>query len=297
MATPSGTGSRRRQLRTQAARLEVGQDPTLRRELEHLGLSPYEARVLLALLRLGTATIPQLNQICDVPRANFYGVLEALGEMRIAERLPNHRPMLWTTPGREAVLDRLNALAEDRLREHKERTERVRTLLVEALPESAATTLPYANLIRSPRHVERTYNEMLRGATRELLMFTKPPYTSTKVNPVVEETLARGVTARVIYEMDTVQEPAYQEWLDAYDAAGVQARLIDRLPLKLVIVDRQSLLIGLRDPDQPDTGYPATLHIDHAGYAEMHVVGFEDAWAKARPYTHRSKRVAAGAAT
>lgn len=296
MPTLSGPGPTRRGGRGADARVEAGQDPALRRELEHLGLSPYEARVLLALLRLGTATIPQLNQICDVPRANFYGVLDALAEMRIAERLPNHRPMVWTTPGREAVLDRLNALAEDRLREHKERTERVRTLLVEALPESATTMSPYANLIRSPRHVERTYNEMLRSATHEILMFTKPPYTSTKVNPVVSDTLARGVTARVIYEMDTVQEPEYQDWLDAYDAAGVQARLIDRLPLKLFIVDRQSLLIGLRDPDEPENGYPATLRIDHPGYAELHVVGFEEAWARARPYT-RSKRVTAPAVT
>lgn len=295
MATSTEPGPRKR-ARASGAGKESGQDAALRLELEHQGLSPYEAKVLLALLRLGTATIPQLNQICDVPRANVYGVLEALGDMRVAERLPNQRPMLWTTPGREAVLDRLNAIAEDRLREHKERTERVRSMLVEAIPESLGGTLPYANLIRSPRHVERTYNEMLRAAEREVLMFTKPPYTSTKVNPVVAETLARGVTARVIYEMETVQEPECQEWLDAYDAAGVQARTCDHLALKLVIVDRKSLLIGLRDPDEPDTGYPATLHIDHPGYAELHVVGFEKAWAAARPYTRRALEAASASA-
>ncbi len=50
----------------------------LRQEFAELGLSPYERAVLLALLRLGSATTLQLAKVADVPRTSTYQVLEDL---------------------------------------------------------------------------------------------------------------------------------------------------------------------------------------------------------------------------
>jgi sugar-specific transcriptional regulator TrmB len=107
---------------------------SLRRELQELGLRPYEARVLLALLRAGSANSAQLAELSGVPRTSTYQVMEALTEQGLAERVPTHGPAVWTCQGWEAVVDVLDAAEEERLRQHHARTSRLRTALAEALP-------------------------------------------------------------------------------------------------------------------------------------------------------------------
>ena len=107
---------------------------SLRRELQELGLRPYEARVLLALLRAGSANSAQLAELSGVPRTSTYQVMEALTEQGLAERVPTHGPAVWTCQGWEAVVDVLDAAEEERLRQHHARTSRLRQALAEALP-------------------------------------------------------------------------------------------------------------------------------------------------------------------
>ena len=106
----------------------------LRRELQELGLRPYEARVLLALLRAGSANSAQLAELSGVPRTSTYQVMEALTEQGLAERVPTHGPAVWTCQGWEAVVDVLDAAEEERLRQHHARTSRLRQAMAEVLP-------------------------------------------------------------------------------------------------------------------------------------------------------------------
>ena len=107
---------------------------SIRRELQELGLRPYEARVLLALLRAGSANSAQLAELSGVPRTSTYQVMEALTEQGLAERVPTHGPAVWTCGGWESVVDALDAAEEARLRQHHARTGRLRTALAEVLP-------------------------------------------------------------------------------------------------------------------------------------------------------------------
>ncbi len=111
-----------------------GVPESLRRELQELGLRPYEARVLLALLRAGSANSAQLAELSGVPRTSTYQVMEALTEQGLAERVPTHGPAVWTCSGWEAVVDALDAAEEERLREHHARTLQLRQILAEVLP-------------------------------------------------------------------------------------------------------------------------------------------------------------------
>jgi len=112
----------------------------LRRELQELGLRPYEARVLLGLLRAGSANSAQLAQLSGVPRTSTYQVMEALTDQKLAERVPTHGPAVWTCAGWEAVVDQLDAAEEERLRQHHERTRRLRKAMAEVLPSKSGKT-------------------------------------------------------------------------------------------------------------------------------------------------------------
>ncbi|HUP68876.1 MAG TPA: helix-turn-helix domain-containing protein, partial [Acidimicrobiales bacterium] len=121
----------------------------LRKAVEELGLSPYEARVLLGLFRLGSANSIQLAKLTGVPRTAVYPVLEGLGAKGLAVRLPVQGPAQWASPGRDEVLQRLDAAlaaaAEQRLAEHRSQSAKVRQMLEESFPEAPSVALPFVH--------------------------------------------------------------------------------------------------------------------------------------------------------
>ena len=106
---------------------------SLRWELQELGLRPYAARLLLALLRAGAGSSAELAELSGVPRTSVYQVMEALTEQGLAQPVPTYGPAVWSCPGWEAVVDILDATEEERVRRHHEKTERLRQELA-ALP-------------------------------------------------------------------------------------------------------------------------------------------------------------------
>ncbi|PSO52865.1 MAG: hypothetical protein BRC31_03830 [Actinobacteria bacterium QS_5_72_10] len=116
----------------------------LRREFQELGLSPYEARLLLAMVQVGPATTLELAQASGVPRTSTYPVLRGLSEKQLAYRLPSDGPAVYACLGRDEIFARLDALEQERLRQHRQRSQRVRLMLDEAVatPTSAWPNRP-----------------------------------------------------------------------------------------------------------------------------------------------------------
>lgn len=56
-------------------------------------------------------------------------------------------------PGDEEVLNRLNALEEERLRAHRARTAKLRETLAEAFPDRPSVTLPYVLCTHHPHRI------------------------------------------------------------------------------------------------------------------------------------------------
>jgi sugar-specific transcriptional regulator TrmB len=265
----------------------------LPRELEELGLSPYEARVLLALLRLGSGTSVQVATLAKVPRSSSYGVLDELQAKGLVERVPGEGPAIWSSPGRDGVLDRLHAIQEERLQQHQVRTERVREVLLRTIPEGPSAELPFVKVIHDRAAIARAYAHLVRSTEVELLVFNRPPYASGQVdgkpNPAVMEMLARNVPSRVLYQSTEADaaDALWHEEIDAYHGAGVQGRVVDHLPLKLAIADRRVAALTLEQPTLSQIGYPTLMHVEHPGFAELQADAFEYMWARARPFRSR----------
>ena len=265
----------------------------LRREFQEVfDLNLSEVRVLFALLQLGSANSSQIARVAQLPRTNTYPVMEALEEHGLVQRLPGDGVIEWTTPGVEAVIDRLDAAVEDareaETRRHHARTRELRGLVGSAFPRIPAQALSDVQVIRGSARVKKLYEQMLTRAESELLMFTRPPYAMPNgyVNPAVIDMLARGVRTRVLYEegLDTQDEFA------VYNDAGVQARVVATVPLKVVIVDSRATLVGMPDLIEPE-GYPTSLYVEHPAYATLLSMAFEHLWSTGRPYEPPEKTV------
>jgi sugar-specific transcriptional regulator TrmB len=261
----------------------------LLRDFQELGLSPYAARVLLALLRLGSANSADLARVSGVPRTSTYQVLEELSAKRLAARLPGDGPAVWSTPGSTEVLERLDAAEEERLSQHRARTARLRQVLAETFPEGPTAALPYVNLVHGTAQVKALYERLLSHAQEEVLVFNRPPYTWSpgRPNPVVLDTLARGVRTRVLYQAGQLEDSAadaFRQEMNVYHDVGVQGRVVEELPIKLAVFDRRDSLLVIPDPVLPEVGYPTTVLVEHSGFASIQAAAFEHLWAQARPY-------------
>jgi len=176
-------------------------------------------------------------RLADIPRTSTYQVLEEeLQNKGLAERVPGEGAALWVSRGPDEVLARLEAAQEARLRQHRERSERVRDMLSEALSESPTPVLPYVQVIHEPARVSPPYEQMLAEATEELLVFNRPPYSSEvgRPRPMILET-AQRVRTRVLYRASQIDDPNGDLWrreMAAHHAAGAEGRVVDSLPLK-----------------------------------------------------------------
>ncbi|HSH59774.1 MAG TPA: helix-turn-helix domain-containing protein, partial [Acidimicrobiales bacterium] len=236
----------------------------------------------------GSATPGELARVANVPRTSSYQVLEELQRKGLAERLPGQGPAVWGSRQPGELLARLHAAEEERLRQHKVRTDRVQEMLERAFPQRPSPSLPYVNVIHDPSQVKPVYEELLQGARSELLVFNRPPYTWSPgmPNPVVLETAAR-VSTRALYQAPEVEDPGAELWrreLEAYHAAGVEGRVVEDLPLKLAVVDRRVALLTVDDPLLPQVGFPITLLVEHPGFAVVQADAFDYRWETALPY-------------
>ena len=154
----------------------------MQHDFEAFGLSGYEARVLVALLRVGVATPAQLARLSGVHRTSAYPVLEELAAKGLADVRPG-KTAVWASPGTEEVLARLSAIQEERLRGLQARLDQTRAALSRLVPDAPIATMPDAQIIRGAAQVRRIYERLLRSAVSEVLVFNRPPIPGRPAEP------------------------------------------------------------------------------------------------------------------
>lgn len=254
---------------------------------EELGLYGYQARVLLALLKVGSATGVELATLAGIPRSSVYPVLNELTARRLVAQVPG-KAAVWISPGEEEVLDRLYAEQEERLRDLGGKVVQAREMLARIRP-AVDDSVPYLQVIHSAQQSRRAFEECLAGTRAELLMFSRPPATSMagEPSPVVLATLERGVAVRALYQESDLVAAQGGPWppaLDVYHEAGTDARVTSELPMKLAIFDREAVLLALSGPVVAEVGFPTSQLVRHAGFAGFLTRAFDDLWAGAQPY-------------
>lgn len=263
----------------------------LQGQLEELGLSPSEARVLVALLRVGSATAPELSRLSGVPRTNTYPVVESLSRRHLATRIPGKGPVIWAAPPRDEVIPYLEAALvasqEERLQQHRMRAAQASEVISSLLSDAPTVNHSYVHILRGPTQAKRVYDQMVSEA-QELLVCNRPPYTHDRrfPNPIVLEEMQRGLKARALYQAAQWNDPAaepFRRASGAYHEAGVQWRLAESLPIKMAVADQRVAIVSLNDTDRPDGELEVTVLIEHPEYAAVHASIFEALWADAQP--------------
>jgi sugar-specific transcriptional regulator TrmB len=246
--------------------------------LVRLGLTTYEARAYVALVRRDSFTAAQVARQAGLPRQRIYDVLGSLVEKGLASTRPG-AVAKYAAIAPEPAIERLLALR----RQSMAALEQDAATLVSALgPEFAAgqahsDPLEYIEVLRDRGAINERFAELQAGVKREILVFTKPPYATPPQENVDGIEVTRTHVARSVYEFSVFDDPDTSEGVRRFIEAGEEARFVEHVPLKLVIIDEAIVMFGMQDP----VGGASELTImvvEHPALASTLKLAFQSVW-------------------
>lgn len=246
--------------------------------LVDLGLTTYEAKAYLALLRRDSSTPADVARLAHVPRQRIYDVLATLVQKGLVSQRPGP-PAKYAAASPDFAIERLLL----RRREELADLERNSREMIEALTPAFAEgqkerdPLEYIEVLRNREAINERFGELQDAIQREILVFTKPPYaTPPQENP---EGLAvtTSHTTRSVYEFSALDDPDFSAGVRRFIAAGEEARFVKKLPLKLVIIDETIVLFGMEDPVAGSTDLTLAV-VEHPALAQLLKIAFNAVW-------------------
>ena len=249
-------------------------------ELTQLGLTTYEAKAYVALLGRDSFTAAQVSRQAGLPRQRIYDVLGSLVEKGLASTRPGS-VVKYAAVAPELAVDRLVAEHRRQLEDLERAAARAINELQPAYRSGLEHTDPleYIEVLRDSGAINERFGELQASVKREILVFTKPPYATQPQENVEGLEVSRSHRARSVYEMSAFDDPAFIAGVERFIEAGEEARFVDSLPLKLVIIDETIVMFGMQDP--VGSGRDLTIMVvEHPSLATVLKTSFESTWAQ-----------------
>lgn len=274
--------------------------------LQAWGLDLAEEAVYTALLARPTASAHDLARQTGLDEPETTRILLGLstrGLVAIAAEAGNGAPDPagpGTGPARYRLTPPSVALApllvEQRNALH--RAETAFSMLTEQYRSTAAHPAgSVMEVVVGVEQVAHRFHQLQRGAQRELLVFlVGEPIAVPREDADMSESSAldRGVDFRVVAAKDYLDGPDVGKDVREAIAAGLELRLVDALPLKMVVSDRERAMVPL---DMTDSGgEPSAIVVHRSGLLTALVHLFEKEWEQARPLYATATGVRAEAA-
>ena len=254
------------------------EQPRLIRQLTRLGLTTYEAKAYVALLGRDSFTAAQVARQANLPRQRIYDVLSSLVQKGLAAARPGSVAKYAATAP-EVAIERLVA-AHRRELDNLERT--AGALVDELTPayrsgQEQTDPLEYIEVLRDSGAINERFAELQASVKDEILVFTKPPYATPPQENVEGLEVTRSHRARAVYEWSVFDDPAVAEGVRRFIEAGEEARFVESLPLKLVIIDEEIVMFGMQDP--VGGGKDLTIMVvEHPSLAIVLKTAFDAIW-------------------
>jgi sugar-specific transcriptional regulator TrmB len=252
--------------------------------LQALGLNAYEARSYLVLVGHPRFKALELAARAHVPRQKIYEVLDSLVEKGFARVIQDRTKLFSAVPPDQALpaylARRAHALEAELAEQDKAASSLLDDLMAAFAEGQGGGTLDFLRIVNDPSQTAVQFRSMLAAARSEYLEFSRPPYA---VDPLdaqqVLQACSRGVQCRLIVERGTL-DAAHQRFLADYESAGVQIRQIEKVPMKMAVMDGRCGLLALVDPVATRPAWTAVV-FEHEGMAEAMQSLFEDYWRRA----------------
>ncbi|HEX5432187.1 MAG TPA: helix-turn-helix domain-containing protein [Bryobacteraceae bacterium] len=259
--------------------------------LQAIGLNAYEARSYLVLVGHPRFKALELAARAHVPRQKIYEVLDSLVEKGFAQ-VVQERTKLFSAIAPDQALPSYLARRAQALRIELADQTKAADGLIGDLMESYAEgqggrgTLDFLRIVSDPGQTAAQFRRLLFEAQLEYLEFSRPPYAVDPADPnqmageQIIQACRRGVCCRILVERGTLDRD-HERLFEDYSAAGVEIRQIERVPMKMAVMDARRGLLALLDPVITKPTW-TSLVFEHEGMGEAMKSLFENYWTLAR---------------
>jgi sugar-specific transcriptional regulator TrmB len=247
-------------------------------QLTRLGLTSYEAKAYLTLIRRDSFTAAQVARQSGLPRQRIYDVLGSLVQKGLAVARPG-TVVKYAATAPELAIDLLLTAHRDDL----SRMERdARNMVNDLKPAYEAgqvhtDPLEYIEVLRDRRAINERFAELQGNVKKEILVFTKPPYATPPQENVEGLEVIETHEARSLYEFSVFDDAAVTRGVKRFVDAGEQARFVPELPLKLVIIDETIVMFGMEDPVAGSADLTIVV-VEHQSLAKVLKTAFDAIW-------------------
>jgi sugar-specific transcriptional regulator TrmB len=255
-------------------------EETLAQGLRNLGLTEYEIRVYMAILRHPGSRIPEVAKTSGVPQAKVYATVKRLRERSLLE---SHLGPVNTYSALSPD-DAFMPLVEDLRKRASDAASVVDLLQEEHQKPSPAMGAREGRikLFQGRQAIMRNFREMVAGSQESITLVARVPLMIQDDDDVLEEALKRRVEVRILAQSppgyDFTQHEVFQRQLKL----GCQARSLAEVPMRMGVFDRRIAIIVLHEAGA-GLQELMMLEVRNAGLSEGLLKVFEPLWAVAEP--------------
>lgn len=260
-----------------------------------LGLTERETKVYITLLSKKSFTSSELQKTANIPRTKIYEVLYKMIERGICvERRAGKIKYYEAVEPKKAlnkILDDYKISYQSEFEKKKELTENLSGLFNPIFQKNKDLDRPleYVEVIKDKDHAQKRIIDAFKSAQTEVLSFVKGPYvcdTTTRVNQQLKEEknlLKRGVICRKIYELTELEEhlPVIEQF-KPLAKLGSKLKMINSLPVKMVIFDEKKVIFPLQDTINNPNEFTIII-VEHPGMVMACKILFNHVWETSQP--------------
>ncbi|UCH66438.1 MAG: hypothetical protein JSW63_04735 [Ignavibacterium sp.] len=262
-----------------------------------IGLTEREAKVYITLLSGRMFTTTDLQKAVNIPRTKIYEVLHKMVSRGICVEKNLGKNKIYEAVEPKLAMERIYAKYQSDLNRKKELIEQVSNVFTPIFENSKSIVNPldFIEVLKEKPQIHKRYKDSVRKTKREMLTFNKGPYASDNAERLSEQEdeefklLKRGGITKDIYELNEFKEVNWLfESVNKSVRFGQQARIVDKLPIKMLIFDQEKVMFALEQPIQI-SGELTMIYIEHKQLAEACSMLFYYLWDQGKEFSEVEK--------
>lgn len=260
--------------------------------LDVLGLNPVEEATYRHLITLPSASSAALAEQLDLPPTDLQAALTTLAEKGLVATSTNGAEQYVASP----PLVALGSLVRDRQDDLNRARSELESLTEQYRGAAAQRTVTdVIDVVTGADAVAQRFAQLQRTAREEVLALVRSgvAVVSAAENAEEDRATARGVAFRVIVERAVLEQPGVFANAEGAMSRGEQIRVADRVPLRMIVADRELALIPLASAEAEGRATVGALLVHPSALLDALLALFDHSWAAAEPLSAMSTAAAA----
>jgi sugar-specific transcriptional regulator TrmB len=256
------------------------------RAFVEVGLTEREAKVYITLLNGRMYSASDLQKAVNIPSTKIYEVLNKMLSRGICTERKLGKNKIYEAIEPELALERIYRKYQNDLNSKKKLIDQLSEVFTPIYENSKSIINPleFIEVMSDKVQIHRRYTNSVRNTKREMLTFNKGPYASDNPERLAEQEdeetklLKRGGKTKNIYEFKEFKEVDWLlESVKKTVRFGQEARIVEKLPIKMLIFDDEKVMFPLEQPIDVSNDL-TMIYIEHKQLANACRILFNHLW-------------------